>query len=99
MQAGTASPPRERLREDSKVEALKKLAQKIQKATPDEGAGMQALMDAVEEQDSSSACTAATCDAKLTWKRLVRLCSRLASQRALDGRGRASSWASLRVVA
>ena len=98
MQAGPASPLRGRLREDGKVEALKKLARKIQKATPDEGAGMQALMDAVEVQDSLSACTAAACDAKLTWKRLVRVCSRLASQRALGGRGSASSCASLRNV-
>jgi hypothetical protein len=52
MQARIASPCRERLREDSKVEALKKLAQKIQKTRPDEGAGMQALMDTVQGQDS-----------------------------------------------
>ena len=52
MQARIASPCRERLREDSKVEALKKLAQKIQKTRPDEGAGLQALMDTVQTQDS-----------------------------------------------
>ena len=48
MQAWIASPPGERLCEHSKVEALKKLAQKIQKARPDGGAGMQALMDTVQ---------------------------------------------------